>query len=278
MFHSSNKLPVIWVSPLFEKEVTYMAVLTEGEIRKLLKGKDLKNTKELEIPKKTIVTPSAKGFLSEHHIQLKYVEKTKEIDKQVLEKKAEEQAELPYKYKTVYGGYLQEKPEHMTALTENILVFKDHKRIIFRGKLDSLESKILETQITVRKLNSLKLVDDLQEVLKFVRNILRSEVLGEEVKGFFLQDMNPAELREMSHHPSKYFSSGHFIPDYQMGEILVWLNTLRSTVRETELAAYDAFKMENGDAARGDIILALNRLSSLFYIMMIKFKTGHYKS
>lgn len=255
-----------------------MAVLTESEIRKLLKGKGLKTTDALEIPKGTVVTPSAKGFLAEHHIKLKFIEKQTAINGQQVDAKMDKSEEKRYPYRTLYGGNLEKKPEHMTALYGNVLVFKDHKRIVLRGKLDSLESKIMETQIAFQKLKVPRLVEDLQEILEFVRNILRCEVLGEEVKEFYLQHMNPTELREMSHHPNKYFGTGHFIPDYQMGEEVVLLNSLRSSVRETELAAYAAFRTETGDAERGDIILALNRLSSLFYIMMFKFKTGQYKS
>lgn len=255
-----------------------MAVLTEAEIRNLLRGKDLKTTDVLEIPKGTVVTPSAKGFLSEHHIELKLIEKQADLGRYQDGAEESKSQEHHYRYRTLYGGHLEEKPEHMTALYGNVLVFKDNKRIALRGKLDSLESKIMTTQIAFQKLKVPKLVEDLQEILEFVRNILRCEVLGEEVKEFSLQHMNSLELREMSHHPNKYFGTGHFIPDYRMGEGVVRLNTLRSAVRETELAAYAAFKTENGDTERSDIILALNRLSSLFYIMMFKYKAGQYKS
>ena len=34
------------------------------------------------------------------------------------------------------GGFLTEKPEHMTHLNGDFLVVKDHPRIIFRGKLE----------------------------------------------------------------------------------------------------------------------------------------------
>ena len=37
------------------------------------------------------------------------------------------------------GGFLTEKPEHMTHLNGDFLVVKDHPRIIFRGKLDTLD-------------------------------------------------------------------------------------------------------------------------------------------
>ena len=48
-------------------------------------------------------------------------------------------------------------------------------------------------------------------------------------------------------------------------------------MREVEIAAYTAFKDENGVPTRGDIARALNRLSSLFYVMMFRAKTGEYE-
>ena len=44
-----------------------------------------------------------------------------------------------------------------------------------------------------------------------------------------------------------------------------------------ELAAYAAFKDADGNVTRGDMILGLNRLSSLMWIMMIKLKAGKYE-
>ncbi|GAA0687153.1 MULTISPECIES: hypothetical protein [Clostridium] len=46
----------------------------------------------------------------------------------------------------------------------------------------------------------------------------------------------------------------------------------------TEISAYEAFKEKYGGIEREDIITALNRLSSLFNIMIFKYKTGKYKS
>ena len=53
---------------------------------------------------------------------------------------------------------------------------------------------------------------------------------------------------------------------------------MRTVVRQTELAAYRAFRDENGGVTRGDMILGLNRLSSLLWIMMIKLKAGKYQT
>lgn len=100
----------------------------------------------------------------------------------------------------------------MTHLYGNMLVFKDHPRILFRGKLDSLETKILEAQISCFKLNMTKLVDDLEEILQFVRKIVRCEVLNESIEEFHLLGMTPKELREQSHFPKKYFDWNIFNP------------------------------------------------------------------
>ncbi|MBB6624359.1 cobalamin adenosyltransferase [Clostridium gasigenes] len=250
-----------------------MSVLTETEIRKRLRDKDLKLLKEYEVEKGVIVTPSAKGYLSDNNIQLKIVEKIKEINEPVI---IEKEVRIEPKFRTIFGGYLDSKPEHMTHLNGNLLVFKNHSRIILRGKFDSLESQILQVQILSDKLKHEKLTNDLEEILGFVRNLLRAEVLEEKLNEFKLLDMDEKELREKSHHPKKYYGMGHFQPSYKNGEIVVALNSLRSATREVELASYNAFKTEYGDVEREDIVRALNRLSSLFWIMMFKFLAGEY--
>lgn len=268
-------------SPTSNKGCEYMAVITESELRRRLKGKDFKDFKVL---KGEIITPSAKSFLIENNIVLKYVDSLEESKEEAEVKKTVkkdfhlkgEGQSVIYKYKTLFGAELTEKPEHMTQLYGDLLVFKDHKRIILRGKMDSLEGKILKTQVLCSKLGHNKLVKDLQEILDFIRKLVRCEVLDEPVGEFSLQNMTPIDLREKSHHPQKYFGIGHFFPDYSMGEVVVELNSCRTLVRESELTAYEAFKGQYGEVDREDIITALNRLSSLFWIMMFKYRTGKY--
>lgn len=249
-----------------------MSVITESSLRKMLREKGDKNLKEFEVLKGVIVTPSAITYLSEQKITLKYVD-------EVTIKREETKEEKKYlpKYKLLAGGYLEEKPEHMTSLYGNILVFKGHKRILFRGKLDSLESKILEVQVLCAKNNCEKLSKDLEQILSFTRNLVRCEVLDEQVKEINLLGMNENELREISHNPKKYFTMDHFMPNYKQGEIVIAVNSLRSLTREVEITAYNAFSKENGEVEREDIIKALNRLSSLFYILMFRYLKGVYK-
>ena len=55
-------------------------------------------------------------------------------------------------------------------------------------------------------------------------------------------------------------------------ETMLHLNRLRTVVRQTELAAYEAFHDRDGLATRPDLLRALNRMSSLVWIMMIRLK------
>ena len=60
-----------------------------------------------------------------------------------------------------------------------------------------------------------------------------------------------------------------------MGAVCVALNSLRTFVRETELAAVTAFMRDN-EMTRPDIVEALNRLSSCVYIIFCKKVAGQY--
>ncbi len=75
----------------------------------------------------------------------------------------------------------------------------------------------------------------------------------------------------MSHNPKKYLGIGHLLMNYQLSEWCIALNTLRTQARELELAAVNAFVSPDGTVAeREDLLLGLNRLSSVFYIMMCR--------
>lgn len=169
------------------------------------------------------------------------------------------------------------KPEHMTSLRGNELVYKDHPRIAFRGAVDSLEAEIINVQVKASARHLDGLYGDLEEIIKMIRQLLRCEVSGEPVGNIRLQGLDENQLREHSHHPSRYYGRGHFLPTAEHGEMISCLNLLRTKARETELTAYRAFRKENGEVSREDILRALNRLSSLFWIMMFKYLAGTYQ-
>ncbi len=260
-------------------------LLTEADVRAEFRNKNLADITEYKVEKGTIVTPSAKAFLAEKRIRLVTDgEQVAAAEPPKTEAPPVEQDEsnlppvsYPQKYESVQGGVFEKKPEFMTQIYGNKLVFKDHKIVRFRGAIDSFEAKIIDIQLRFLNKGMQQVVDDLQEIMDFVRMILRCEVLNQEMQDITLLNMDSDEIRARSHNPKKYYNINHFAPDYKYGEEVAALNLLRVGVREVELAAYDAFKDEYGVPARGDIIKGLNRLSSLFYIMMFRILAKEYR-
>ncbi|MCL1952584.1 MAG: cobalamin adenosyltransferase, partial [Oscillospiraceae bacterium] len=62
----------------------------------------------------------------------------------------------------------------------------------------------------------------------------------------------------------------HPVPHIGLGRLCLALNFLRTQVRETELAAANAFCLEGGAVERPDLLEALNRMSSAVYLLFLK--------
>lgn len=233
-----------------------MKILTDTELRARWYKTHLS---VVQVERDTIITPAAKDFLKEHKITLVTGSETK----------PEKQAGYVIQ---ATGEQVSKKPEDMTHLYGNVLVKKDHPRIAFRGKLDSLEAKILTAQQIAEGEKRPDLAAVLEEVLDFVKQILRSEVRAEILKDIRLLGLDGDEIRHMSHHVEEYFGIPHPTPGYQMGKLCVALNSLRTAVRETELQAVHAL----GDEPKGgpEIVEGLNRLSSFVYLLFCGELTG----
>ena len=173
----------------------------------------------------------------------------------------------PERYKLLSGGYMEEKPEHMTHLHGDVLVPKTHPRIAFRGAMDLLEAELLLCALEVPAFQK-----ELEEILALARNILRWEVLGEPVREAPLCGLTQQELRSHSHRPQDYYGQPHFMPKVSDGEAVLRLNRVRSIARKAELKAAAAFMIPTGGLEREDILRCLNRMSSMLYILMIKAK------
>lgn len=250
-----------------------MGLITETSLRAEIRNKSI--DKYVAKPG-TKITPSAMQYLKDRRIELVYEEPMTETGRELPEEcKSQDKAAAKY----VLSGtecYISEKPEYMTQLYGKKLVYKDHPRIVFRGALDSLQSQILELQLEAAGSKLDKLQEQLDEILQYVRNILRCEVLEEDFHSSGLLGLSSGDLREQSHNPVKYFGMKHILPHYSMGKVALMLNSLRSSIRETEILAVRAFRKEDG-MEREDLIKALNRLSSCVYIMMLKSINGAYK-
>lgn len=173
----------------------------------------------------------------------------------------------PERYRLLSGGYAEEKPEHMTHLNGEVLVPKTHPRIRFRGKMDTLEAELILCQLVPGAPEG-----TLGEILDLSRKILRCDVLEEPLRQDTLCGLTQDEQRGRSHMPQDYYGQPHFMPQASDGSVIAGLNRARCFAREAELAAVEAFSDRDGNLIREDIPKALNRMSSMLYLLMIQEK------
>ena len=163
------------------------------------------------------------------------------------------------------GRAAGKKPEHLTNLNAREMVCKNHPRILLRGKLDTLQSEILVLQASSKPENRAPLED----ALRLVRAVLAAEVRDTPLTPWTLNGMGPDEVHRCSHHPDEFGFPGHILPSVEHGLFSLQLNRLRALTREAELAAVQAF-WDGSRITREDILLALNRLSSYFYVLQLR--------
>ena len=197
------------------------------------------------------LTSQARDFLARERIEILPADRAK-----------------PNEYRLLTGGTVTEKPEHMTHLHGNVLVPKTHPRIAFRGAIDTLEAELLLAQCVLCKPYD----GQVGEVLEFARRLIRCDVLDEQVGDEKLCGLTAEELRTRSHRPQEFYGQPHFMPAAGDGEGILRLNRARCAARAAELSAVAAFSDREGTPTRPDILRALNRLSSMIYILMIQLK------
>lgn len=233
-------------------------VITDAHLRS---SKKIRETKTLYLNQGDSLTQSARDYIKSHHIQV------------IANEGMGIQSNPLGRFATEKGTPQVNKSEHMTHLRGNVLVPKTDLRIMFRGKLDTLESLIIEAQIMAVEEGYKGLVTDLDEVLNIVRSILAADVKNQEYILNKWLDLSADELRIHSHYPQKYYGVQHLLPSYTQGKTVLKLHKVRTAVRETELWGIHAFE---DTILRPDLILALNRLSSLVYILICKVLGAHY--
>jgi propanediol utilization protein len=152
----------------------------------------------------------------------------------------------------------------MTHLIGRQLVPKDHPRIILRGLIDNFQAEVLLLQQQVNGTLSIQLND----LFMRAQAILKAEVTGVELEPCDFLGLSETEIRERSHTPQKYFGIGHLDLNAELSSEVLSLNRLRTLIRQVELAAVTAFTHDK-TVERTDILRALNRLSSVIYVMML---------
>ena len=226
---------------------------TEEMVRTNIRNRDGKRV--FFLGKGDTLTPGARDYLGRERIEILPGEQAK-----------------PQQYRLLNGAVLEEKPEQMTHLYGNVLVDKTHPRIAFRGAMDSLEGELMLCQLKCQGWRK-----ELGEILDLSRMLIRCEVMEELVPEGKLCGLTEEQQRRHSHRPQDFYGQPHFMPEYTDGEVVALLNRCRCVARNAELAAARAFIREDGTASRQDILKALNRMSSMIYILMIREKSQNHR-
>jgi len=241
-------------------------IITEFELRaNWHKTKD----KVITLPAGSVITPSARDFIRSKGIQVQIEgDGVYDLTKNTFAN-AEHTRNLKEQFEKHESKTLnpKQKPEHMTHLYGGNLVSKKHPIIAYRGQLDLFQTECVETQVFFQEQGELELVQKLEEITAMLRDLMVAEVREQPFEFNGLFGLSPDDIRERSHHPQKYYGIPHTPLSYTHGPIVAKLQYLRSRIRVVELFANQAFCNDQGECSRPDIVLVLNRLSSVFYIL-----------
>lgn len=174
------------------------------------------------------------------------------------------------------GQPLHAKPEHLTQIDAGHFAPKTSPRLVFRGRVDSLNALVMLTASTARRCELPELAQQLDTLAAYCREIMSAEYNLRPVSSLTLLGKSEAELHEISHWPDKHLGIPHLVPGPHDHEMLHWLNVLRTQSREVEVVALQAFPADSFDPAGigAGLARALNRLSSAVYVLELYFQAG----
>jgi ethanolamine utilization protein EutL len=180
------------------------------------------------------------------------------------------------------GERFADKPDHLTHLRDDqSLVPKTNPRIAARGKLDLLQSTLLDAQVAADADGARALVGELGEILELARALVGAEVTGRDVPSPTLWGMTADQIRDATHHTHELYGVPFMYPDVRQGPVIAKLTLARAIAREAELAALVAFPPAGGlvtaPPARADLAHALNRISSALYLLAVRYVAGVYQ-
>ena len=261
-----------------------MNFVTESELRELwMNGRGRLPT----FTPGTRFSASALDFIKSEKIEIRYHQnnaKQEIIDKP--EPVSNVEWDKPGKFPVVLSGPVPvclecgqpviSKPEHMTQLDGNHFASKTTPRLVFRGRVDSLNAMLLLTASMSRRFELPELALQLDILTAYCREIMSAEYHWRPVSELMLMGKSAEELHEISHWPDKYLGIQHLVPGAHDHEILHWLNLLRTQSREVEITALQAFpasEIEPTSVGAG-LARAFNRLSSAIYVLELYFQSG----
>ncbi len=243
-----------------------MEIITEALLRSAKLPQD---TREYRVGTGVFITPEAREYLTRRGIAIISADAGKAASSSpVMPADLSHRGGGPAYKDAVTGRGYDKKPEDMTHLRANLLIKKTHPRIALRGQLDELEAQIICLQVVTSRGGQDQLTKDLEDTLRYVREVLAAEVKETPLGQMTLFGLGEERVHEISHNVKGEIGISHPVPSYTFGEVAAGLNLLRTKARVCELAALRAFEKEKDK--RDDMVLALNRLSGGFYILFCR--------
>lgn len=257
-----------------------MPIVTEAQLRNQIRQPQ--KGMSVRLPADARLSPSAQDFLKEWNMQVITEDEPSSPAGQPAPKP---EWDKPGQFPVVLSGELprcttcgmpvKPKPEHMTQLDSSHFAPKTHPRVRLRGKLDSLHGLFLLVGAQARKAARPKLAEMLDTLAAYCREISSAEYNQRSVAPLQLDGKSDDQLRKATHSPKESIGIDHIVPAPEDSELLLWLNYLRTQVRETEIATLEAITCyEGSQPEEPELARAVNRLSNAVYYLELMLKAG----
>ena len=235
---------------------------------------------EVRLPADCRLTPAARDLLKQKQIRIRYADESGRVFVDVAGQADGEARQQVHPltssatHETAHCLLCQQavgkKPDALTHLNATTLVAKNDPRIAFRGRVDSA---IAQAVLVQAQWQHDGVEPALQTMLADIRsalgNVLRCDALDETMLPIAMGNFDETQIHAISHNPLKHLGHDHIGPALEHGLTVARLNLLRTAIREAEVAGAQTFIGKDFAFSRGDLLQALNRLSSAVYVLML---------
>lgn len=235
---------------------------------------------EVRLPADCRLTPAARDLLKQKQIRIRYADESGRVFVDVAGQADGEARQQVHPltssatHETAHCLLCQQavgkKPDALTHLNATTLVAKNDPRIAFRGRVDSA---IAQAVLVQAQWQHDGVEPALQTMLADIRsalgNVLRCDALDETMLPIAMGNFDETQIHAISHNPLKHLGHDHIVPALEHGLTVARLNLLRTAIREAEVAGAQTFIGKDFSFSRGDLLQALNRLSSAVYVLML---------
>lgn len=244
-------------------------IVTESELRDQLRRPAA--GAQVTVPAGARLSPSAADFVKQW--QLVVVEQSSETvaaatdwDREAVFPVVRDEAPVRC---TQCGSPVTDKPDSLTQLNACHFTAKTHPRIRLRGRMDSLHALLLLCQSLARQPGPSWLASDLATLAAYCREVTSAEYNERPVAELVLEGWDAEQLHRATHDPDGVLGVPHLTIAGDSPLLQHWLNLCRTTAREIELVALDAFESPHHPYG-ASICHGLNRLSSACYFLQLR--------